>query len=299
MTIHSTPPAEIVVDAPLVRALLLEQHPDLADLPLTDGHAGWDNQVYRLGDSLAVRLPRRAAAATLIVREQQWLPLLAPRLPLPVSAPARVGRPGHGFPWSWSVVPWFEGESGAATSINALPIARDLGRFLQALHRPAPPDAPLNPWRGVPLSHRAPSMADHITRVGDRLDRVRVLAAWEHLVRTPPWPAAPLWIHGDVHPGNLVLRDGRMSAVIDFGDLAAGDPATDLSVAWMTMSASVRLAFRDAARSSDSPIDDDTWARARGWALALGVAYLAHSRNDPRLQTLGATTVEAVLSEQQ
>jgi aminoglycoside phosphotransferase (APT) family kinase protein len=141
-------------------------------------------------------------------------------------------------------------------------------------------------------------MVDHMTRVGDRLDRARVLAAWEHLVRTPPWPAAPLWIHGDLHPGNLVFRDGRLSAVIDFGDLAAGDPATDLSVAWM-MSASARLAFRDAARNSDSAIDDHTWARARGWALALGVAYLAHSRNDPRLETLGVTTVHAVLTEQQ
>jgi len=141
-------------------------------------------------------------------------------------------------------------------------------------------------------------MVDHVTRVGDRLDRVRVLAAWEHLVLTPSWPAAPLWIHGDVHPGNLVLRDGRLSAVIDFGDLAAGDPATDLSVAWMTMSAAARLVFRDAARNSDSPIDDHTWARARGWALALGVAYLAHSHNDPRLATLGMTTVDAVLSEQ-
>jgi aminoglycoside phosphotransferase (APT) family kinase protein len=141
-------------------------------------------------------------------------------------------------------------------------------------------------------------MVDHVTRVGHRLDRVRVLAAWEHLVRTPTWSGAPLWIHGDLHPGNLIVRGGRVSAVIDFGDLAAGDPATDLSAAWMVLPASARRVLRDAARNSDSPVDDHTWARARGWALALGLSYLAHSRDNPSLEAIGVSTVDAVLSNE-
>jgi aminoglycoside phosphotransferase (APT) family kinase protein len=227
MTIHPTPPAEVVVDAPLVRALLLEQHPDLADLPITDGHAGWDNQVYRLGDALAVRLPRRAAAATLIVREQQWLPLLAPRLPLPISAPARVGRPGHGFRGR-GVVPWFEGESGAATRSTPFG-ARDLGRFLRALHRPAPPDGgsakPVARVRFGIERYRWWTVDVSVTAC-----RVRVPRPGSASCARPHGPRRR-WIHGDMHPG--LLRDSVV-AVIDFGDLAA-DPATDLSVAWMTM----------------------------------------------------------------
>lgn len=298
MTLHPPPPAEAAIDAPLVRALLREQHPDLAALPLTDGRAGWDNQVYRLGDTLAVRLPRREAAASLIVREQQWLSHLAPHLPLPVPAPTRAGRPGCGYPWSWSIVPWFDGDSGTAASLDTVPSAETLGRFLRALHQPAPPDAPLNPWRGVPLPSRTPAMVEYLTRLGTRVDTGHVRAAWERLVRTPPWSAPPVWIHGDLHPGNLIVSKGRVSAVIDFGDLAAGDPATDLALGWMAMSPSTRQVFRDAARSEASPVDDNTWTRARGWALALGVAFVAHARSDPQFEALGLATIDAVLSEQ-
>jgi aminoglycoside phosphotransferase (APT) family kinase protein len=146
MTTGPKPPAEVTIDPSLVRALLQEQHTDLAQLALIDIGEGWDNKLFRLGDALAVRLPRRAASAALIEHEQRWLPRLSPRLPLPVPVPLRVGRPGSGFPWSWSVVPWLAGESAlVAPPQDPAPIAATLAQFLRALHQPAPDDAPHNP----------------------------------------------------------------------------------------------------------------------------------------------------------
>lgn len=298
MTIEGRPAADVAIDASTVRALLQEQHPDLVSLPLIDVGAGWDNQMYRLGDTLAVRLPRRAAAAPLVVHEQRWLPVLASRLPLPIPAPLRTGRPGCGFPWSWSVVPWFEGRSAAvAPPADALAAATSLGACLCALHQPAPFDAPYNPWRGVPLAERSAAVRERALRLADQLDSRRIVTLWDEIVRTPPWSGPPLWIHGDLHPGNLLVHHGLLSAIIDFGDLTAGDPATDLSVAWMLLPASARPAFRAAARRPDESVDDDTWTRARGWALALGLAYLAGSRDDQRLEAVGRATVRAALEE--
>jgi aminoglycoside phosphotransferase (APT) family kinase protein len=297
MTIGSKPPADVAVDTALVRALLHEQHQDLAGLPLSETAAGWDNHQFRLGDALAVRLPRRALAANLIEHEQRWLPLLSPRLPLPIPVPVRTGRPGCNFPWWWSVVPWLDGTSAAGAplpdpAVNAV----ELGQFLRALHQPAPADAPENPWRGVPLAERTRSVLERVKQLGDRVDGARIVAVWDEVVRTPRWPGPALWLHGDLHPGNLLIRGLHMSAVLDFGDLTSGDPATDLSIAWMVLPPSVRPTFRAAARSPFNPIDDETWMRARGWALALGLVYLASSRDDPLLAASGEATIQAVLS---
>ncbi len=294
MTIGPKPAAEFTIGASLVRALLLEQHPDLAQLPLVEVGAGWDNTIFRLGDLLAVRLPRRAASAPLIEHEQRWLPALAARLPLPVPVPFRSGRPGQGFPWSWSVVPWFAGES----TLNAPPqdVAAwlaALGDFLRVLHQPAPPDAPQNPWRGIPLAKRADKLRQDVQQLDGLVDGRAVLDLWDEIVATPPWPGPPMWIHGDLHLGNLLIDGGRLSAVLDFGDLAAGDPATDLSVVWMLPpSAQVSVA---ASRRCFTAADDDTWTRARGWALALGLAYLSGSRDDEPMRRLGRTMIEAAL----
>jgi len=152
MTTAEKPTAEVTIDPSIVRALLQEQQADLADLPLIEVGEGWDNKLFRLGNDLSVRVPRRAASAALIEHEQRWLPQLSSRLPLPVPVPLRVGRPGCGFPWPWSVVPWFPGESALlAEPQDSAATAVTLGRFLRALHQPAPKDAPHNPWRGVPL----------------------------------------------------------------------------------------------------------------------------------------------------
>jgi aminoglycoside phosphotransferase (APT) family kinase protein len=292
------PAAEVVIDAPLVQALLVEQHPDLAGLPLADVGEGWDNRVFRLGDDLAVRLPRRALSASLIEHEQRWLPLLAPRLPLPTPVPVRLGRPGCGFLWAWSIVPWLAGESAwSVSTTDAASLAVALGGFVACLHHPADAEAPRNRWRGVPLADRHDVVVARARQLDGHVDTARVLAAWEAIVHTPPWHGPPLWIHGDLHPGNLLVREGRLSAVVDFGDVTAGDPATDLSVAWMLLPPSARPIFRASARAPHAPIDDATWTRARGWALALGLAYVADSRDDDRLATMGRATIEAAIDD--
>jgi aminoglycoside phosphotransferase (APT) family kinase protein len=297
MTIMSKPPADLVIGSGLVRALLCAQHPDLADLPLVEAGEGWDNQLYRLGDSLGVRLPRRTLAADLIVHEQRWLPQLAARLPLPVPAPVRTGRPGCGFPWPWSIVPWFDGCSAAVTLADPISMAEDLGRFLRALHQPAPEEAPPNPWRGVPLANRTPSVLECLKQLRDRVETACITRLWDASVSAVPWSDRPVWLHGDLHPGNLVVRGNRLAAVVDFGDLTAGDPATDLSVAWSTLPPTARPIFRAAASNAFDPIDDATWVRARGWALTLGLVCLANSFDDPQLEALGHATVQAALDD--
>jgi aminoglycoside phosphotransferase (APT) family kinase protein len=295
MTTGPKPPAEVTIEPSLVRALLQEQHPDLAQLPLIAIGEGWDNRLFRLGDALAVRLPRRAASAASIEQEQRWLPRLSPRLPLPVPVPLRIGRPGSGFPWSWSIVPWFAGESALlAPPQDPAPMVTALAHFLRALHQPAPDDAPHNPWRGVPLGTRTKKVREHVRQLNGLVDGIAVLGLWEHVVSVPSWPGPPMWIHGDLHPGNLLISGDRLSAVIDFGDLAAGDPATDLSVVWM-LPRSARSIFFTSTRGQFNATDDDTWTRARGWALALGLAYLASSRDDEAMGALGRAMIDAAL----
>jgi aminoglycoside phosphotransferase (APT) family kinase protein len=291
------PPAEVTIDARLVQTLLREQHPDLAHLPLRPVAEGWDNAVFRVGEDLAVRLPRRAATASLMEHEQRWLPELAPRLPLPVPTPVRTGRPGSGFPWSWSVVRWFDGRAAiAAPATDLQRIASPLGQFLRALHQPAPDDAPHNPWRSLPLDARTARLHEHLDQLRSVVNRERVLAVWDRLVVTPRWPGPPLWIHGDLHPGNLLVDDGELRAVLDFGDVTSGDPATDLSVMWM-LPAGIRTdLFRASGRDRAIIADEHVWKRARGWALALGVAYLAHARDRDPLAELGKRTIDAALA---
>jgi aminoglycoside phosphotransferase (APT) family kinase protein len=295
MAIQPKPAADVQVDSGLIEALLQEQHPDLSGRPLVDVGEGWDNAVFRLGEDLAVRVPRRAASATLIEREQRWLPALSPRLPVPVPVPVRVGVPGCGYPWQWSVVPWLAGVTALGASIADAAFATSLSEFLVALHEPAAVDAPQNPWRGVPLASRAPSVHEYVDRADRLVDRAAVLSTWQHAVSATTWSRPLVWIHGDLHPGNLLVHQGRLSAVIDFGDLTAGDPATDLSVAWM-LPGETGSTFR-AAYCANRSADRDLWLRARGWALLLGLAYLAHSRGDDRMRAVGQRTIDAALSD--
>jgi aminoglycoside phosphotransferase (APT) family kinase protein len=292
------PNAEVRIDRLLAQALLAEQHADLAELPLTAVGEGWDNALFRLGVDMAIRLPRRSAAAQLIAHEQRWLPQLAERLPLPVPVPLRRGRPGCGFPWPWSIVSWCHGTDVLRTTPSSIEsTAVSLGQFVRALHVPAPAGAPTNPWRGVPLDARSPGLHEHVLALGDVRQRRTILDLWHHAVSAAAWPGPPLWIHGDLHPGNLLIRDGQLGAVIDFGDLTAGDPATDLSIAWMLFPRSVRPLFRAAARGDADPIDDATWMRARGWALALGLTFTTAASKDEVLAALGRSTVSAALTD--
>lgn len=291
------PSAEVDVHEDLVRALLADQHPDLAGRTLRLAANGWDNAVWRLGDDLAVRLPRRELAAALVRHEQRWLPELAPRLPLPVPVPVRTGAPALGYPWHWSVVPWLAGvvalDAGFADPADA---AGHLGAFVAALHQPAPPDAPANPYRGVPLAERDEVTRTRIDALADELDGTAIGRRWQELSSAAPWEGPALWLHGDLHPGNLLVTGGRLSGVIDFGDLTAGDPASDLAVAWMAFPQSARPAFRAAAGRARG-VDDATWQRAEAWALALGVAILANSADNPPYRALARRTIEAVLND--
>jgi aminoglycoside phosphotransferase (APT) family kinase protein len=292
MTAKPMPSAEVDVDEPLVRRLLADQHPDLADLPLTVVANGWDNVIYRLGDDLAVRLPRRAVAAVLVENEQRWLPELAARLPLPIPVPIRTGQSSDEYPWSWSVVPWFDGGLAAVTPpTDQGRTAAALAGFVVALHVEAPAVAPANPFRGGPLSERDAPVRERTAQLASVVDGPAILALWEEVSAVRPWRHPPVWLHGDLHGANLLVTDGRLSAVIDFGDITAGDPATDLSVSWQLFDAHHRAAFFDRLGT-----DTDTRTRARAWALHLSLAYLANSADNPLIASIGRTTLGAVLA---
>ena len=292
------PAAEVDVDPDLVRRLLAVQQPDLAQLPVELMANGWDNAMYRVGDVLVARLPRREVAAELVSREQRWLPVLAPRLPLPVPAPVRTGQPALGYPWSWSIIPFLPGQAAARTAPADWPDAAvSLGRFLAALHVPAPPQAPANPVRGVPLANRSERLAQHLSAASGLAEHRAVTRAWQAALAVPAWDQPPVWLHGDLHPANIVVHRGRISGVIDFGDITSGDPATDLSAAWMLLPADYHGAFQSAYRGAgQDAASDDIWTRARGWALALTLAFLAHSADNPQLADIGQRTLSAVLA---
>ena len=301
---HVTPPgtplAEVDVTPELARALLAAQHPDLADLPITPFGSGFDNVMLRLGDELALRLPRREMSVPLVQYELRWLPLLAPRLPLPIPAPVREGVPGEGYPWPWSVVRWIDGEpADVAPPADPVATADVLGRFLSALHEPAPADAPVNPYRGVPLAARADEMHTRLdalaTPVAGVVAHDTVRAEVAAAIALPYWDGPPLWLHGDLHPRNILVSEGAISGIIDFGDITSGDPATDLAVVWMLLPSDVHHRFRTAY----GPIDDTTWQRARAWALffAIFLAFVAQRDGDPARAATATAPLARVFDE--
>ena len=298
------PAADVEVSADLVRRLLADQHPDLARLPVEFLANGWDNELYRVGDGLLARLPRRALGAEIIKNEQRWLPGLAARLPLPVPYPERTGVPAHGYPYSWSVVPYLPGMPAAqASSFDRAGAAAAIGGFLGALHVPAPADAPANPFRGVPLAERAGNFAANLALLTgqagqDQAGRDAVLRVQDAALAAPGYDGPPLWLHGDLHPANILVNDGQVSGVIDFGDITAGDPASDLSVAWMLLPPGCHARFWLAYQAAGGRPGDALRTRARGWALNLAIALLAHSEDNPVLLHVGRRTLRTVLEDQ-
>ena len=287
------PEAETDIGVELVAELVAAQHPDLAG-PLVVVAEGWDNTVFRLGDDLAVRMPRRTLGALLIASELRWLPELAGRLPLDVPTPVRSGCPGLGYPWPWSIVRWVPGETvlAASTPLDEWYAVGALTRFLRALHRVAPADAPHNPYRGIPLAERAERFEEHLALAPGDVDGATVRSAWAEALSMVPWQGPPMWVHGDLHPGNLVVDRARLTGVLDFGDLTGGDPATDLAIAWMLFDPEARAAMR-----TGLDVDDATWGRARGWALAHSMAVLAHSADDPAMAVMARRTLAPVLAD--
>jgi aminoglycoside phosphotransferase (APT) family kinase protein len=289
------PAAEIDISNDLVQRLLSDQFPDLARQPLVRVANGWDNVTFKLGGELAIRLPRREAAAELLVNEQQWLPSLAPGLPVAVPAPVRCGTPSSYYPWSWSVVPWLEGRAAWRLSAEERrSLAPGLAAFVAALHVPAPSGAPVNPVRGVPLAARSAAVLQRLDS-GAVPQAERVAALWRQLSAMPAWEGSALWLHGDLHPGNLVVEGTRLAAVIDFGDITAGDPATDLAAAWLVFDAVGRREFI-AAVESRTDVSPESWQRGRGWALAMATALLTSSDDNRLLRSVGERALAEVLS---
>jgi aminoglycoside phosphotransferase (APT) family kinase protein len=291
------PVAEVDVDVALVRGLLTSQYPaPSAHLPLVEVARGWDNAIFRLGDDLAVRLPLRALAAPLLEHEAAWLPELSAWLPAGVAAPVPVfrGGPDAGYPWSWTVVPWLTGEVLAAVPVgDRTAYAEGLADALVALHRPAPREAPANPWRGVALGDRLRhAHADlDVARAALGHEEAVVLAeAWAEGLAGPRWPGPPVWLHGDPHPLNVLVRDGRVRALLDWGDVTSGDPASDLATAWLSFDRSGRTAFRRRVDAAGT-VDPAVWRRAAGWAAAITLALLAHHRPGDPLYDVATHTV--------
>jgi aminoglycoside phosphotransferase (APT) family kinase protein len=245
---------EVDVDVSLVGRLLAAQFPQWADLLIELVHsAGTDNAIYRLGEDMAVRLPRIEGATGQVDKEHQWLPRLAPHLPLAIPVPLAKGTPGEGYPWHWSVYQWLEGENATTRRItDPGQAAHDLAHFIAALQRVdpvgGPPPGTHNSFSGAPLSTRDAETRAAIADLSGMLDTGAVTAAWDAALRAPEWRDPPVWIHGDLSPLNLLVQRGRLSAVIDFGCLGMGDPACDLQVAWNLLSNPGRLPCSIAGR---------------------------------------------------
>lgn len=270
---------EVDIDASLVTRLLAEQFPRWAGLPVrVVESSGTDNVTFRVGDELAVRLPRTEWAQGQVEMDLTWMPRLAPCVPLAIPQPLELGVPGADYPFSWGVYRWLDGEPYEASLVDPVVAARDLAEFVHDLQTvdtagaPVPPDDPFA--RGTALAPRDELFREALDQLRDDFDTSQLLAAWERSLTADTRTGPPKWIHGDLMPGNLLVADGKLSAVIDFGTARAADPAADLLAAWYTFDGDSRQAFREAMK-----VDDDTWIRARGWALSLTIIAIPYYRS--------------------
>ena len=261
------PPQRIPVDTEQVRLLVADQFPRWAGLPIRPvAEGGWDNWTFHLGPQMSVRLPSAAEYALAVAKEHRWLPELAPRLPLPVPTPLGRGGPGAGYPFAWSVHRWIDGEPASADLVaDPVRFALDLAGFLSALQGvdPAggPPPGEHSWYRGGTLRTYDGTVEKALTALTGHVDVTLAREIWATALAAR-WDGVPSWFHGDVAAGNLLLEDGELAAVIDFGTCGVGDPSCDLAVAWTLLTADGRQAFRE--RLS---VDEAAWARGRGWAL--------------------------------
>lgn len=258
---------QVGIDELLVGRLVATQFPQWADLPVRPvANGGWDNRTFHLGDKMIVRLPSAQAYAAQVEREQRWLPVIAPMLPLSIPEPLAMGKPEPGYPWKWSIYRWIEGETADIKRISSLSgFASSLATFLVALQSADSTSGPAsgshNFYRGGPLSTYDPATRKAIAALAGKIDNDAACRVWEAAVAAS-WTGQPVWVHGDVSAGNLLVTGGELSAVIDFGQLSVGDPACDLAIAWTLFSGESRDSFR-----AILPLDAGTWARGRGWAL--------------------------------
>jgi len=282
----------------LVHQLIAEQFPQWAHLPIKPVEpGGWDNRTFHLGKSMSVRLPSAEGYAPQVEKEHRWLPILEPHLPLPIPVPLARGVPGSGYPWPWSVYGWLEGQNATLESIDNLEhFATDLGQFLSALEKidsaGGPPPGQHSAYRGGPLTFYDLKTRQAIDMLEGEIDSQAATKVWETALSSS-WQGEPVWFHGDVAAGNLLVRDGKLSAVIDFGCAGVGDPACDLVIAWTLFFGKSREAFRAAL-----PLEPETWARGRGWALWKALITLEQHLETDRVKAAEARRVlDAVLED--
>ena len=288
---------EIKIELSLVSDLVSSQFPFWANLPLTPvPSAGTDNALFRLGEDMVIRLPRIHWATPQVEKEHKWLPILAPALPLPIPLPLAKGKPAADYPWHWSIYRWLAGTNEVNAALGSSEQAATvLAGFVAALHQfegfRGPPHGTHNFGRGEPLINRDQQTRAAIAVLPPSFDPVELTIAWEAALNAPRWQGPLRWIHGDLQPGNVLIQNGRISAVIDFGCLGMGDPACDIMAAWMFFSADTRALFR-----AHLQVDEASWLRGRGWALSFGLtAYSHYQRTNPVLANIGRRAFEEVL----
>ncbi len=283
---------QVEISATLVRTLIASQFPEWADLPVTPVEsAGTVNAIFRLGTEFGVRMPLTPGGVSDVALELRWLPELAPHLPLPVPAPVAAGRPGHGYAWPWSVYRWLDGANPGFPLADPTGFAADLAAFLRALQEIPTTGAPRS-GRGVTLASRDTAVREAIGMLAGDIDTAAATLVWETSVRAPEWPGPERWVHADLSPGNLLMVDSRLAAVIDFGVMGVGEPAVDLITAWSLFDPAGREAFRSLTKA-----DDATWERGRGWALSIALLELSYYREtNPVMARTAAQVIDQVLA---
>jgi aminoglycoside phosphotransferase (APT) family kinase protein len=290
------PVSEIEIDEALVYGLLKEQHKELSHLPIHLIDTGWDNAIFRLGEQLSVRLPRRQAAVRLIENEQKWLPRLAKHLPISIPIPYRLGKPTEAYPWQWTVLPWFTGKTADLSEPNITQI-KLFASFLRALHISAPFNAPKNPVRGVPLNYRAASLKERMRRLEIKTNLItqKLKSKW-NIALDAPIDVEATWIHGDLHPKNIIVFNGTIKGIIDWGDITSGDKATDLASIWMLFS---DQNARQQLIKEYGNISEATLQRAKGWAILFGIVLLETGLIDnPRQAAIGEKILKRVCEDE-
>lgn len=288
----------VQITVEIVTQLIHEQFPQWAHLDIRPvAHSGHDNRTFHLGDEMSIRLPSAASYVPQVEKEQTWLPLLTTQLTLPISLPVAKGKPNHVYPWTWSIYRWIEGATlSPDRAHNLQELACDLGTFLMELQSIDASDGPAagehNFFRGGHLAVYKEEAIQAIHHNQDRFDGALLTEIWE-LALASTWQLDPVWVHGDIAPGNLLMQDGRLRAVIDFGMLGVGDPACDAAMAWTFFDSSSRRIFRSALR-----MDEHTWNRARGWALwkAL-ITYENNKFTNPSAAEASYRVIQAIVDD--
>lgn len=287
-----------VVDESLARRLIANQFPQWSHLPIRALELdGWDNRSFRLGSELTIRLPSGNWYAKQVDKEQRWLPVLAAQVPLPIPSPVAKGEPDAEFPYPWSVYRWLDGEPALTAWIGDLSeFATTLARFLNALGRidatggPAPGQH--NFFRGGPLATYEEETLQAIDTLGHEIPAAGVKRVWADAMASS-WQREPVWFHGDVAAGNLLVDDGRLAAVLDFGSSGIGDSACDTVIAWTFLRGSSRDRFR-----ADLDVDADTWSRGRGWALWKSlITLVGHLERDAPEAAVARREIDRILAD--